>query len=412
MRHPRRLCICFVVSLLVVPMVAGCNLFQGGGEPEELATPEPLEKVSPVVSATGEVVPAEYTTLSFPIAGQVIKLTVEEGQIVQAGDAIAELDTSVLDTDVAEAEAALRVARTNLERTKAGPREEEIEQAQSDLAAANARVAEAVASRDLASQGATETEIARAQADVINARLAAEGVQDAYDSLMEWADPERLESLDLEPGDRTPLDSERDLRFQLELAKLRLAAAEAYLQQLLEGPDDDDLRTYEARIWIAAAQRDAAQARLNLLLAGPNPVDIAVAEAEVAQAQAAVELASRARSQATLEAPFSGTVSALYIQANEWVQPGQAVLLLADLANLRVETTDLNEIDAARVEVGNSVNIQFDALPDVEVSGTVARIAPKSAEGAGVNYTAVIELEEIPPALRWGMTAFVDIEVD
>jgi hypothetical protein len=29
----------------------------------------------------------------------------------------------------------------------------------------------------------------------------------------------------------------------------------------------------------------------------------------------------------------------------------------------------------------------------------------------GVHYTAVIELEEIAPELRWGMTAFADIQV-
>jgi hypothetical protein len=40
----------------------------------------------------------------------------------------------------------------------------------------------------------------------------------------------------------------------------------------------------------------------------------------------------------------------------------------------------------------------------------VSRIAPKSTEGAGVNYPVIITLDEIPAALRWGMTAFVDIE--
>jgi hypothetical protein len=29
----------------------------------------------------------------------------------------------------------------------------------------------------------------------------------------------------------------------------------------------------------------------------------------------------------------------------------------------------------------------------------------------GVHYTVIIELDEMHPALRWGMTAFVDIEV-
>ena len=79
---------------------------------------------------------------------------------------------------------------------------------------------------------------------------------------------------------------------------------------------------------------------------------------------------------------------------------------------LDVETTDLNEIDAARVAVGDSVKVTFDALSDVVVIGKVKSIAPKASEGSGVNYTVVVELSEWPETLRWGMTAFVDIEVE
>jgi hypothetical protein len=38
-------------------------------------------------------------------------------------------------------------------------------------------------------------------------------------------------------------------------------------------------------------------------------------------------------------------------------------------------------------------------------------MAPKASSGSGANYTVVIGLDEIPEQLRWGMTAFVDIEL-
>jgi multidrug resistance efflux pump len=113
-----------------------------------------------------------------------------------------------------------------------------------------------------------------------------------------------------------------------------------------------------------------------------------------------------------LNSPFDGTVNELYVKENEWIAPGQQVLLLADLENLRVETTDLNEIDVAQIEIGDKAIVTFDALPDVVVEGEVTRVAQKAAEGSGVNYTVVILLDEIPEKLRWGMTAFVDIEVE
>jgi len=64
----------------------------------------------------------------------------------------------------------------------------------------------------------------------------------------------------------------------------------------------------------------------------------------------------------------------------------------------------------ARVAVDSPVTITFDALPDVVAQGHVARVSPRASEGSGVNYTIWIALDEAPPGLLWGMTAFVDIE--
>jgi len=82
------------------------------------------------------------------------------------------------------------------------------------------------------------------------------------------------------------------------------------------------------------------------------------------------------------------------------------------MAALRVETTDLSEADVARIRVGAVANVTFDALPGKTLTGKVTRIAPMSTPGqSGVNYTVLVELNQIDPALRWGMTAFVDIQI-
>jgi hypothetical protein len=88
------------------------------------------------------------------------------------------------------------------------------------------------------------------------------------------------------------------------------------------------------------------------------------------------------------------------------------VLALADLTVLRVEITDLNEIDMAQVQVGDAVRVYFDALPDATIEGEVVYISPQAAQGAGVNYPALIELAQLPQGLRWGMSAFVDITLE
>jgi len=119
------------------------------------------------------------------------------------------------------------------------------------------------------------------------------------------------------------------------------------------------------------------------------------------------------RDQATLSAPFDGTVALIQVRAGEQVLPGTPVLMLGDLRALQVETTDLDEVDVARVQSGQRVALTFDALPDKVLAGRIVRIAPMAVRGQGATtYTAVIAFDEIDPALRWGMTAFVDIEVE
>ncbi len=86
--------------------------------------------------------------------------------------------------------------------------------------------------------------------------------------------------------------------------------------------------------------------------------------------------------------------------------------MLADLDSLRVKTTDLTEIDVINFEVGYLTEITFDAIPDEVFSGEIIEISIKATDGLGVNYTVVIELDEIPDGARWGMTVFVDIDTN
>lgn len=112
-------------------------------------------------------------------------------------------------------------------------------------------------------------------------------------------------------------------------------------------------------------------------------------------------------------APFDGTVGLTPFGEWETVAPGSPVVLLGDLSSLRVEIEDLSETDVGRLQVGQSAEISFDAFPGRKAIGQVTRVSPMSnAKGGGVNYDVVVEFRDRElPALRWGMTAHVDIQV-
>jgi multidrug resistance efflux pump len=166
----------------------------------------------------------------------------------------------------------------------------------------------------------------------------------------------------------------------------------------------------EGDVAVAKARLAQAEAAWEDVKDGIDPDVLELAKARLEQATAAVEAAEAALRDSEIRAPFAGTVSAVRTRRNEWASPGQPLIDLADLTSFQVETTDLSEIDVARVAVGAPVTITFDALPNVVARGRVTRIAPRASEGSGVNYTVWIDLDEQPDGLLWGMTAFVDIE--
>ena len=135
----------------------------------------------------------------------------------------------------------------------------------------------------------------------------------------------------------------------------------------------------------------------------------ALAQADVAKAGWDSALANLA--QATLTAPFDGTLVDVAVLPGELVQSNQVVLTLADLGHLQITTTDLSERDIARVKIGQNANITIDAL-GISISGKVIRISPISETvGGDVVYPVTIQLDEQVDGLLWGMSAEVEIEV-
>ncbi|HEY71905.1 MAG: hypothetical protein B6I35_06340 [Anaerolineaceae bacterium 4572_32.2] len=392
-----------LVGLLVLVVVlSGC-----GGSVEETVTPEVEIEYVPVVSPTGEVMPAAWATVSAQTGGVVLEMLVEPGSEVAAGDPLVRLDPTDARLAMQQAEAALEAAQAQLALLKVGPRPEQVAVGEAQVTAAQAAVSQAIAQRDQLKSGAVEAEIAAAEAQFAAAQAEQLAAREAHDQTMKCYDvPGGGETC---PGLGT---YEEQARYALHAADEALAAARAQLDAMVEGADSQ-LRAAEAAVQAAAAQQEIAQAQLDLLQAQATTEEIAVAQASVVQMEAALEAARVALERCEARAPFAGTVGAVDVRVGELVVPGQSLVTLGDLTTLRVETTDLDEIDAARVEVGQQAAITFDALGEQTFTGRVTRISPMAEPGTGgVNYTVVLELDALDPAIRWGMTAFVDIEVE
>lgn len=134
-----------------------------------------------------------------------------------------------------------------------------------------------------------------------------------------------------------------------------------------------------------------------------------LADTQALQARIAWEIAQATLNQNGLTAPFDGTVTSLEVLPGEFVEQGQAVITLATLDNMLIETTDLSERDILKIKVGDPASVFVDSLNET-FSGTVVRIAPKADDrGGDIVFKVTIALDEQPKGLLWGMTAEVTI---
>lgn len=392
--------------LILSPGISACR-----GDAEQTATPLPERSFASVVSVTGKVVPAEWTTVSAQASGTAMQILVEPGDAVGAGDLLVVLDAADAELGVGRAQAALEAAQLRLAVLESRPRAESVAVAEARVEVFKPGIDQAAARLAQLRTGALDARIAAAKAQVTRKEIDELVAHELHEDTMTCIAVEI-------PGQGEkkvcPLlgPTEEKARFRLEAVREELEAARSRLQSLI-GQRGDRLRAAESSVQRAKELRDAAQAQLAQVRAGASPEEIAAAQASLQQAEAALKRAEVALGRTEVRAPLGGTVGMVQLRENEFVAPGQPLVTIGDLGTLRVETTDLDEIDVARVYGGQAVDVTFDALPDRVFTGRVERISPMAeADGGGVNYTAFVELEELDPAIRWGMTAFVDIEVE
>jgi RND family efflux transporter MFP subunit len=128
------------------------------------------------------------------------------------------------------------------------------------------------------------------------------------------------------------------------------------------------------------------------------------ARADLERAKAMVEAGEEAAADFQIRAPWTGVVSRVLVQEGNYVAPRMVLLEIFDPASLVVRLA-LPEVVSLEVQEGEAADVRFDALPEEEVAGRVARIYPELDRRL---RTRTIEVEvEDPASLAPGMFARV-----
>jgi len=110
-------------------------------------------------------------------------------------------------------------------------------------------------------------------------------------------------------------------------------------------------------------------------------------------------------------APLSGILSTLNIKKGDLIASNQFIGTI--ITNQKIAKISLNEIDAAKVKVGQNAILSFDALPDLKIKGKVIEISTVGKEEQGVvSYDIKISLEEENKDIKPDMSVDAEIIVD
>ena len=177
----------------------------------------------------------------------------------------------------------------------------------------------------------------------------------------------------------------------------------------------------EAAVTRAQSQLDLARSNLerrrNLAdrgVASDAVLDDAISTEQVAAAalrEVRAEL-TRARddlAKKTIRAPFSGALRSFAVEAGEYVNEGQRLGELLDLATARA-TVGLSDREVVAVQSGQRVQLRVEAYADEEFEGTILRVGAASDTATG-KFPVEVEVPNTKGRLLPGMVARVSFDL-
>mgnify|MGYP001369647737 FL=1 len=465
-----------VLAILAVAGVSCSNQKSGG---KRGASPQAKQRIGIVkrgdfqerISATGNLEALVEVEVKSNVEGEIVKLLVDEGDYVEAGQILLELDPKRIIEDKRQAEANVDAAKasvkqaelnTELKRAQLATRLTEAENnfkiAESNLTTTKAESESRLISAETDIQ-TTKNSLEQDQLSLEQARLALNQAKltliDNEASLVSSevnlanAKSERDRNKDLFEKkfvSKKALE-ETETRFasatsQSNSAKQRVAAQKQTIEsqkktvkakESIIGTRNSTLRYQKLNLEKLREMRKAQEQRNQLQL------DIAktqldqtsmtteqeqvvseqskiIAEAGLLRNESSLETEKERLDWTTIRAPISGTITTLELEEGEIVTSGRSafsqsppLMTISNLSQMVVKTY-INEVDMEKLKMDQLAEIASDTYKGRIYQGRVIEISPIGVERDNIiSFEIMIEVIDSPPELRPGMSTDVDI---
>ncbi|MDY6932692.1 MAG: efflux RND transporter periplasmic adaptor subunit [Spirochaetota bacterium] len=333
-------------------------------------------------------------SLSSKIAGEVIKLDVDEGTEVKSGDLIAQIGSEQLKSRLANVEAQVEQARGTAEKAH-----DYVEILNSTLKSAKIGLGLA--------KDKSEAGIKQAEANLASTKVLLEQTEINYT---------RAEK---EYHRFKPLAENKSIsQSKMDAVEEAYKLAQAQVERAKSG-----VLLADASLTMAKTSRTEVQLRQNDLRTLQKKIEAAITDENIARRAIDSALAMKGEIEATLDdtfihSPMNGTVTEKVVELGENVAPGTTLVVLTDLSQLYVKTY-IEQVDIGKVKLNDSCEIKVDSFPDRPFKGRVifvgsrAEFTPRDVQmndhRSSMVYKIKVGIDNPTGVLKPGMPA--DIKV-
>ncbi len=324
---------------------------------ETLTVPVREQDLNIEIEASGRVEPIKSVNVSPKDPGRLIKLLVEQGDRVTAGQTLAIMENGELATQTSQATAEMKQSRASLAEGKA--------KVNAEVAQAQARLRQLEAKLNLV-ENRIPRDIEQTKAQINAAQSRLKLVQERVrrnDYLLEQGAISQDAFDEIQDNAQNAQSNINELRQRLEQLQ---STGESEVSQI-----NAEIR--EARISLEQKQATA-------------PDEITVLEASLEQAQMSLKRAEIKYGDSIVKAPFAGIITQRYAVEGAFVSPStsgssnasaSANSILALAQGLEI-IAKVPELDIGQLQPGQKVTVVADAYPDREFTGEIKRIAPEA----------------------------------
>lgn len=371
-------------------------------------------------------------------AGEVIKLMVDKGDRVKAGQILASVDSKTFELQTRQAQADLagakasydknsslafvnsetgfKQAKSNLDRLQSSLKQAEIElqlqikqadlmikKSVSDLQIAQAKL-------DIAVKGARDQELEPAKARVENAKKNLDRLTSLYEAAMVSQDQVESAQLQYDTYNAQYSLLKEGIRPEdMDVLKAQLESAKTSLESAQENKMLVDIKRSS---WDSAkAQVDNALAAFEQANVAKDTStwekDLAQADAAVKKAQASLELAQQRLDESVIKAPISGTITERFLDKGGMASTTKPFVNIVNMDVVKI-TAKVPERELGSIKQGQKAIVKPDAYPDEEFTGKLVNISPIIDR---TSQTCDIEVEVSNPNQRLKPGMFTRVEL-